>query len=490
MSCFASVKKNIYYVHVAIFLLITFGFGFLPPFAQITPVGMKVLGAFLGAVYGWLFIALDWPSLVALLALGISGYANTTHELFISGWTFQSVAQSLLAYMFAAAIAQTQFTQYIANKLMSIRIFNGRPYVLIFGILIGAEIMFMLHCGLAGLFLLWSLCSTIAEKSGYGKYNKFCTIMIPMIVVVFILANFIFPFNPGSIVQINFFVKGMSAIDPNISVSFFGWIVWWLAFTNAYIILYVLFAKFVLRIKFPEIISMGAELATLGDSKVKMSFEQKFGLTLLLLFIIGMFIPNTLPTEWGVTQLFSRLGLTGMLLAVLCIFCAYKKKTGDLFTNLQELAKSIVWNIIWLLVATEPLANAFNAEACGIMPSIMSVVTPILTNLSPMMFLVATLIILGIVTQVVHNFVLMVVFIPLLCPIYAQMGGNPYVLFFGLIVCLNIALSTPAASYTSALMFGSGAMESKQGYIQGFVHFVFNLIVFFAIGVPVANILF
>ena len=95
-----------YYVHIAIFLLITFGFGFLPPFAQITPMGMKVLGAFLGAVYGWLFIALDWPSLIALLALGISGYADSTHNLFIFGWTFQSVAQSLLSYLFAEAKKQ------------------------------------------------------------------------------------------------------------------------------------------------------------------------------------------------------------------------------------------------------------------------------------------------------------------------------------------------------------------------------------------------
>lgn len=41
-------KNTMYYVHVAIFLIITFGVGFLPPFAHITPVGMKVLGIFLG----------------------------------------------------------------------------------------------------------------------------------------------------------------------------------------------------------------------------------------------------------------------------------------------------------------------------------------------------------------------------------------------------------------------------------------------------------
>lgn len=483
-------KNTIYYVHIAIFLLITFGVGFLPPFAQITPVGMRVLGAFLGAVYGWLFIALDWPSLIALLALGISGYAATTHELFISGWTFQSVSQSLLAYLFAAAIAQTEFTSYIANKLMTIKIFNGRPYVLMFGILVAAEIMFILQCGLAGLFLLWSLCSTIAQKAGYDKQNKFSMIMVPSIVITFVWANFILPFAPGSIVQINFFSKGMAAIDPNISVSFLGWIAWWLIFTNAYIVLWVLCTKFIFRIKYPEIAAVGAELASIGDSKQKMTFEQKFGLFLLVFFIVGMFIPNILPGEWGFTQIFSRLGLTGMLCLVLCIFCAYKKKDGSLFTSMQQLSGGIVWNIIWLLVATEPLANAFNADSCGIMASIMTAVTPIITSLSPLLFLVITLIVLGLITQVVHNFVLMVVFIPMLCPIYAQMGGNPYVLFFGLIVCLNAALTTPAASYTSALMFGEPSMETKHAYVQGFAHFVFSLIVFFAIGVPIANILF
>lgn len=72
----AQGKRSPWYIfHVVVFLLITFGFGYLPTFAMITPLGMKVLGAFLGAVYGWLFIALDWPSLIALLALGISGFA-------------------------------------------------------------------------------------------------------------------------------------------------------------------------------------------------------------------------------------------------------------------------------------------------------------------------------------------------------------------------------------------------------------------------------
>ncbi len=482
-------RSPLYFVHVAIFLIITFGFGFLPPFAQITDVGMKVLGAFLGAVYGWLFIALDWPSLIALLALGISGYTDTTHELFISGWTFQAVAQSLLSYMLAEAIAHTEFTSYISNKLMSLKLFRGRPYILIAAILVAAELMFILHCGLAGLFLLWYTVRVISEKAGYEKQNKFSMIMVPSILVVFIFGNFVFPFYPGSIVQISFFTKGMAALQPDITVPFFGWIFWWLIYSNVYIVLWILFVKFVLRIKYPEIASLGHELTEMGDSTKKMNSDQKFGLAILVGFLVGMMLPNILPETWAITQVFSRLGLTGMLVLALCVMCAYMKKDGKPFITMQGVSKGIVWNIIWLLVATEPLANAFNANECGIMPSIMAVITPVLTQISPTLFLFISLLVLGLITQVVHNLILMVVFIPLLCPMYAQMGGNPYVLLMGLVLMLSMALSTPAASYTSALMFGEPSMGKKAAYAQGFLHFIFALAVFFLIGVPLGNIL-
>lgn len=47
----ATKSSKMYWIHVATFLIITFGVGFLPPFAQITPLGMKVLGVFLGVIY-------------------------------------------------------------------------------------------------------------------------------------------------------------------------------------------------------------------------------------------------------------------------------------------------------------------------------------------------------------------------------------------------------------------------------------------------------
>ena len=62
--------KKVSLIHSLVVLVLAFGFRFLPPFAGITELGMGVLGAFLGAIYGWVMIDLAWPSLLLLQQLG------------------------------------------------------------------------------------------------------------------------------------------------------------------------------------------------------------------------------------------------------------------------------------------------------------------------------------------------------------------------------------------------------------------------------------
>ena len=50
MSGTAKNNKTIY-LHIVIMNVLMFGVGFLPPFGQITALGMNVLGCFLGIIY-------------------------------------------------------------------------------------------------------------------------------------------------------------------------------------------------------------------------------------------------------------------------------------------------------------------------------------------------------------------------------------------------------------------------------------------------------
>ena len=62
-----------YYVHSLVCLCIMFGFGLLDPVEPLTPLGMRLVGVFLGVLYGWVFIEIVWPSLAGLLAMMLVG---------------------------------------------------------------------------------------------------------------------------------------------------------------------------------------------------------------------------------------------------------------------------------------------------------------------------------------------------------------------------------------------------------------------------------
>ena len=71
-------KDGIYWLNTAITLLLMFGIGYLEPWGSLEPLGMKVLGIFLGMLWGWTTIGFVWPSMLGLLALGLSGYQSVS----------------------------------------------------------------------------------------------------------------------------------------------------------------------------------------------------------------------------------------------------------------------------------------------------------------------------------------------------------------------------------------------------------------------------
>ena len=64
-------------IHILISLAIMVCFKFVPAAEPLTPLGVEVIGIFLGMLYGWL-IANDsfWPSIFGLRFLGLRSYST------------------------------------------------------------------------------------------------------------------------------------------------------------------------------------------------------------------------------------------------------------------------------------------------------------------------------------------------------------------------------------------------------------------------------
>lgn len=477
-------KNNMYYMHCLIYLLILFGIGFIPPFGAITALGMKVLGVFIATIYGWLALGLIWPSIFSLVALGLVGYMGV-QQAFTDGFGYMNIPILIMSFVFAAIADQTHITEYLANWLTSRKIVVGRPYVLMAVLFLGMEVLNLLGTGFVGVFMVWGMVVTLAEAAGYQKGNAFVNFMIPAVLVVFVLSGFIFPFKAGSLILIGIFSKGTNLAMPDLS-----YILWQFIIVNFYILVLLFVAKWVLRLDVSAIASFNHSVND-NQEQAKMNGEQKFGLSLLVAYIIMMLIPILLPDTWMFTKAFATLGILGSLGILISIAMLKRTADGTSYIDFKKAAyHGISWDVIWLIVATTPLAAAFQAEECGIMPTVMGFLTPILTSMSPAVFIIACTIILGITTQVVHNLILAIVFIPILCPLCASMGGNPYACFLVINMALMMAFVTPAASMNAGMIFGHPWLSPKTAYLQGTLHLVIGLAIALLIGLPLANLLF
>ena len=171
------------------------------------------------------------------------------------------------------------------------------------------------------------------------------------------------------------------------------------------------------------------------------------------------------------------------------IFVMWKDEEGKSVVNLAECFAKLPWAMLMLLAVTYPLADAMESADTGITATIAATLTPILMNMDVTLLMIASMIILAIVTQFMHNIVMGAIFLPMIPPIVMQMGGNPYTCFFLMYLALMCAYVTPAGSMMAGLVFGHETMVRKDAYIFGLLFLAATIIVAICM-IPLLNILF
>ena len=81
-------------------------------------------------------------------------------------------------------------------------------------------------------------------------------------------------------------------------------------------------------------------------------------------------------------------------------------------------------------------------------------------------------------------------FIPFLCPLCAELGGNEFTMWFIIFLVLNAAYVTPAASMNAAMAHGHEYMVKKNAYILGTVYLLITIVLLGVVGIPLGNLVF
>lgn len=468
------------YIHLAVMVAIMIVIGNLPPFGQITPFGMKILGVFVGIVYGWCFVDIALTSFLGFFFIALAGY-GTPLSGFAAGMGNTTIVTVLVTFVFAQCINEIGVSKAIAYWIMGKKFLVGKPWVLVIGMAVCSFVMSVLSNGIAAMFLLWQVTEQIAVANNIDKKDRELNMVYALVMYTAMTGAWIFPWRSGSLMFASFLTNAVGVTIPTVQ-----WIATCLLYAVIVYVILLLIYRFVFRMKltgFTMTEEMHNEFASYKMNKV-----EKVGLVALFIFIACLLFPSFF--SGGIMSTLSSWGLVGMCILYVAIFVIWKDENGKPYADLDKCFKNgISWGILLLVVVTIPLCNAFESSEAGIAATLTAFFTNTIGGMDVNVLIVLIAVLVGVATQFMHNIVLAAVLIPIFAPIIINMGGNVITFFFAMFFTLQCAFGTPAGCMQAGFLFGKENISVKDAYMHGWLFLGATFIVV-ALLVPVMNMFF
>lgn len=487
----SSETKNIGFSNIfsqgikVVVVFFMFGFGYLPPIYPLERLGMQVLGVFIGLLIAWTFIGFIWPSLLGMIALGLTDYA-TMNNVFMYGFGNLMPLFVLFVSIYSVYLEDTGLMRKLAFWFLSRKICYGRPWAFTFMLLLTAYIMSALVGVFVAIFLVWEIFYNICGVVGYQKGEKYPAYIVLGIVIAAILGLAIIPFKAVPLLVITM-LKDLSG--GMVVVGYAQYFAIAAIVTLIILCLYFLTCKYVLRLDVSKLEAIQDEVLEMRKN-TSLNASQKFAFTTLISYTILLFMPSLLPKTWWIGRLFGSLDILGVLVLIIIILCVITKE-GKPIMNFQKYAtaKSINWDMIVMLAATMAVSGAISNAEVGIIEALKYYIFPIIERVNPTLFSLVIVIGALLATQLVHNLVLAVMLTPLIYTLGVEMNITTVSIFIVMMIGLSVAIVTPAASSMGALCYTNKEWVSvKEAYIGTSLTVLFTGIVMALVGLPLANL--
>ncbi|HJD97225.1 SLC13 family permease [Mailhella massiliensis] len=472
-------------IHIGIMFLIMLGTGFLPPAGTITPMGMKVLGVFLGLIYAWMFVGMLWPSFAGLVALGLSGYCTVT-QAFNIGFGNSTFLQIFFFFIIAAYAEHSGLSNKIALFFLSRKIIEGRPWMFVFMLFLASYILGIFIMTYAVIFFMWTILISICDIIGYRRLSKEAGYLFVGVLQMATLGGTIMPYQVFPKVCMTALAE-----STGLTVSSGSFIVYMTIISFAAMLLYFLGGKLI-RLDLDRFNALKTDQITQGKS-LTLTLEEKVAAAVLTGFTVLILLPLVLPSDSLFINIYKHLGDFGFLVASICLVCALRCN-GEPLADFKKLAREgLNWDLLALVAATMAIGKALMAKETGIITTIVDVIMPLFSSMSSIMFILISFITMALLTQVAHNLVLATTFIPILANLALSLGMSEQVAIIiaaGLSQVLLAALVTPAASNRGALIYGYEWIGPKRAAHYGTLAVVAADLSVIIMGIPLAFVIF
>ncbi len=455
MSEAVKKKNTAYYINSIITLVIIFGFGQLPAVAPLTPLGMNLIGIFLGLLYGWIFVDIVWPSMAGLLALMLIG-GMAPKVLLNSSFGDPIVVMMFFIFIFCAAIDEHGLSRFISLWFITRKFVQGKPWAFTFIFLASIFILGGLTSASPAALIGWAILYAICDLVGYKKGDGYPTMMVFAIVFAAQVGMSMIPFK-----QVPLTVLGAFSNITGMTIDYAKYMLIAIACCIVCAVLLLLVCKFIFKPDVSKLIKLDAkQLDKTGDG-LKLNKTQKIVFGFLSALVLCLLLPSFLPKEFFLCRFLNGIGNTGVCIFIVALMCFLKVDGKPLMRIKKAIDNGVAWGIIFLLAAVQPLSTAMTAEESGITEWMMGILNPIFGGKSPVFFMVVIGFVAAMVTNVMNNGALGVALMPIVWSYCSANGIDPQLSVIIVVMGVHLAFLTPAASSSASLLHGNEWIDTK-----------------------------
>lgn len=444
-----------YWVHTCICLLITFGFGFLPPFGPVTELGMKVLGIFLGVLYGWIFIEIVWPSLMGIICLMFLGGMKPVDVLHRS-FGDPIVQMAFFIFVFCAAIEYYGLSKFVSLWFITRKFVRGKPWLFTYMFLGSIFILGGLTSASPAAIIGWAILYGVCETCGYKKGEGYPTMMVFGIVFAAQLGMSLIPFKQAALTIFGVY-ENMSG---GVGIDYGKYMLLAIIICAIASIVFILLGKYIFKPDMEKLIDLDVEKLD-SEGNLNLNHVQKIILAFLFLLVVLLIAPTMLPKDFFLTKFLRAIGNTGIVILLVTIMAAMKVD-GKTLLNFKVMSdKGVIWAVVLLLAVVQPLSWLMAQKSTGITQFLTDAMQPIFAFSTPFTFAIIIGLVSVLLTQVMNNGAVGVAMVPVVLSYCQSTGASPDLPLIMVVMSVHLAFLTPAASASAALLHGNDWSDAK-----------------------------
>lgn len=466
-------------MHYAIMILIMAVFYFIPGLGNgiVTAYGMKILGVFIGLVYGWTFVGMLVPSIIGAVALALAGL-GTAQDVFVSIFNNYNIIMMIVGSLGFVAISQCNASDWVFAKILSSSIAKKSSVLMVGCIFAVVLILALVGMGILLMFVLFPIMNDFLKKCGYVRGEKFSILFLLGYMIAMQLPIGFLPFYSWGLL-----ICGSMQSITGYAIPVGAYILLSVIIYMIFLLTYPVLMK-VLGCDFTKLENIDVLQAFNVNPEAKLNLTQKITMGGMLLFIalvlLGSFVQIPI-----IQTIYGKIGVMGLMLAY-WVAMLLIKIDGKPLLDMRKASEGMSWDLCILMAVALVLSSALTSAESGVGTWLAMMIGPLFSNVSEIGFLIIIALVLIVLTNLANNIAIVFILINVVASMAAA-GVQINMLTTSIILTIGscaVAYLTPASSLTGAILHGGEMIESKKLYGWNIFAMVYEFVLLMLVLIP------